>query len=217
MPVLEQHLMPCTTSGDSAAFAHTSWELSLRPFPVSITSWQGRHSLPGSVTSCASNRIYWAKHVCTKHYETHCWESFKQLIFCYCSLHDSPTCTETYWSQDFANKGRAQLNIHFPRHLLLPIPFLLFSTPLTLRTHCRCCYFVCFEILLPRSRFIPVGFSKLLSPSQMLFFPVRLPQLLIRNAHSERMVQESYCLWDWAAFYPEWAESSSSPAATQWN
>lgn len=75
------------------------------------------------------------------------------------SLHGSPTCTETCWSQNVANKGRAQLNIHFPRHLLLPIPFLLFSTPLTLRTHCRCCYFVCFGILLPRSRLVPLGFS----------------------------------------------------------
>lgn len=118
-----------------------SWELSLRPFPFSIKSWQGSHR------PRASNRSYWPKHICTKHYETRCWESFKQLIFCSCSLHGSPTCTQTCWSQDVANKSRAQLNIHFPRHLLLPIPFLLFSTPLTSRTHCRCFDFVCFEVL----------------------------------------------------------------------
>lgn len=64
----------------------------------------------------------------------------------------SPTCTETCWSQDVANKGRSQLSIHFPRHLMLPIPFLLFSTPLILRTHCRCFYFVCFEIFVTKEQ-----------------------------------------------------------------
>lgn len=93
----------------------------------------------GSTASHGNNRNYEAKHICTKHYKTHCWDSFKQLISCQCSPLCSPTCIETHWSEDIVNKGRAALSIHFPRLLLLPIPFLLFSTCLILTTHCCFC------------------------------------------------------------------------------
>lgn len=112
----------------------------------------------GSIATHGNNWNYEAKHICTKHYETHWWDSFKQLISCQCSLLCSPTCIETRWSERIVNKGRAELSIPFPRLLLLPIPFLLFSTCLILTTHC-CFYFGYFEILFPSSGLIPVGSS----------------------------------------------------------
>lgn len=114
-------------------------------------------------------------------------------------------------------KGRAQLNIHFPRHLLLPIPFLFFSTPLTLRTHCCCFYFVCFEMLLPRSRLVPIGFSSCFPQVKCSF-----SQLHCLSCWPENPIQKGCCRDHTVplkptAFNPEWAESSSNPAETQWN
>lgn len=123
----------------------------------------------------------------------HCWDSFKQFFSCQCSLLCSPTHIVTCSSEDIVNKGGTQHNIHFPRLLLLPIPFLLFSTPLILTIHCCRFYFVCFEILFPSSKLVPVVFFPVTFP-QLIVFAVTFPQLLNIDAHSARMMEVPYCI-----------------------
>lgn len=165
--------------------AAQSFHLGPSLFPQNLV--KAATGLPGSVTSRASSSSHWAKHAqnIMKHTAgSHLKNSSSASAPCMARL----LVLKPAGAKMLQIKGRAQLNIHFPRHLVLPIPFLFFSTPLTLRTHCCCFYFVYFEMLLPRSRLVPVGF-----PSCFPQVKCSFSQLRCLSCWLEKPIQKGWC------------------------